>query len=70
MFCAFCENLGVSTQAYTTVNYVPICDFHIGRAKDGADIMGIQWRSMVKTYWLRLLESDGNEIFETGSEEE
>lgn len=59
--CAFCEPQGVSTEAYTTVNYVPICDFHIARAEEVAEVMNIQWRSMVKTYWLRLLESDGDE---------
>ena len=62
MFCAFCERLGVSKQAYTTVQYVPICDFHIARAEEDAEMMGIQWRSMVKNYWIRLLlESDGDE---------
>lgn len=56
--CAFCQSHGVENDAYTTVDYVPICDGHIARAEEGAEAMNIQWRSMVKNYWLRLLEAD------------
>ena len=55
--CAFCERLGAERDAYTTVDYVPICDFHIARVKEGAELMDIQWRSMAKNYWVPLLEA-------------
>ena len=35
--CAFCQSHGVENDAYTTVDYVPICDGHIARAEEGAE---------------------------------
>lgn len=56
-FCAYCNHkLDIkNTPKVATVGFVPICEAHKRQAEIHADALDIQWRSVVKTYWLNLL---------------
>ena len=71
--CGFCEVKNVRSEAYNTIDYVPICPTCIYRAEIVGLALDIKsWRTVVKNYWFRSVlqpEFKGlKQLYEEGEE--